>query len=86
MLLFHILMAVPRWEMIRKTPEQSWRILICHPNAGGVLVLGLGCENSHVAELKKYVRYDPRVKFLIAQEVEDEMEEAESIWKSWQSM
>lgn len=52
--------------------------LINHPNAGGVLVLGLGCENSHVAELKKYIgEYDPRrVKFLIAQEVEDEMEEA----------
>ena len=26
-----------------------------HPNAGGVLVLGLGCENSNIEELKKYI-------------------------------
>lgn len=26
--------------------------LINHPNAGGVLVLGLGCENSNIEELK----------------------------------
>lgn len=52
--------------------------LINHPNAGGVLVLGLGCENSSVAELKKYIgEYDDRrVKFLIAQESEDEMADA----------
>ncbi len=52
--------------------------LINHPNAGGVLVLGLGCENSSVAELKPYIGdYDERrVKFLVAQESEDEMAEA----------
>jgi altronate hydrolase len=51
--------------------------LINHPNAGGVLVLGLGCENSNIGELKKYIgEYDEkRVKFLVCQEVEDEMEE-----------
>ena len=27
--------------------------LIRHPNAGGVLVLGLGCENNRISELKK---------------------------------
>lgn len=50
--------------------------LIQHPNAGGVLVLGLGCENSNINELKKYIgAYDEnRVKFLVCQEVEDEME------------
>ena len=49
-----------------------------HPNAGGVLVLGLGCENSNIEELKKYIGpYDgDRVKFLVAQEWEDEVEEA----------
>ena len=49
-----------------------------HPNAGGVLVLGLGCENSGIEELKKYIGdYDERrVKFLVAQECEDEIEEA----------
>ncbi len=51
--------------------------LIKHPNAGGVLVLGLGCENSSIAELKPYIgTYDEsRVKFLQCQDVEDEMEE-----------
>lgn len=52
--------------------------LINHPNAGGVLVLGLGCENSNIEELKKYIGdYDPkRVRFLVAQECEDEITEA----------
>lgn len=49
--------------------------LINHPNAGGVLVLGLGCENSNIEELKRYIGdYDDRrVKFLVAQESEDEI-------------
>ena len=48
--------------------------LINHPNAGGVLVLGLGCENSNIDVLKNYIGdYDPkRVRFLVAQECEDE--------------
>lgn len=51
--------------------------LINHPNAGGVLVLGLGCENNQIDHLKKFIgEYDEnRVKFLVAQEVEDEVEE-----------
>ena len=50
--------------------------LIRHPNAAGVLVLGLGCENSNIEELKKYIGAvdEDRVKFLVAQEVEDEIE------------
>ncbi len=55
--------------------------LVNHPNAGGVLVLGLGCENSNIGELKKYIGdYDEnRVKFLVCQECEDEMEEGEKL-------
>lgn len=47
-----------------------------HPNAGGVLVFGLGCENNTVTEFKeKLGEVDPnRVKFLIAQEVFDEVD------------
>ena len=50
--------------------------LIRHPNAGGVLVLGLGCENSNIDVLKPYIgETDPeRVKYLVCQETEDEME------------
>ena len=55
--------------------------LISHPNAGGVLVLGLGCENSNIPVLKPYL--EPidakRVRFLVCQEVDDEMEEGEKI-------
>lgn len=48
--------------------------LIHHPNAGGVLVLGLGCENSNIDVLKKYIgEYDPeRIRFVVAQQEEDE--------------
>lgn len=51
--------------------------LINHPNAGGVLVLGLGCENSNIEVLKPYIgEFDPdRVRFLQCQDVEDEVEE-----------
>ncbi len=50
--------------------------LINHPNAGGVLVLGLGCENNQISQLKKFIGDydDKRIKFLVAQEVEDEVE------------
>ncbi len=52
--------------------------MIHHPNAGGVLVLGLGCENSNIPVLMDYIgEYDEqRVKFLQCQDVEDEMETA----------
>lgn len=52
--------------------------LINHPNAGAVLVLGLGCENSRIEVLKDYIgEVNPdRVKFLQVQDVEDEQEKA----------
>lgn len=57
--------------------------LIRHPNASGVLVLGLGCENNHIAEFKKALGpYDEnRVKFLNAQDVEDEIAAALDLLK-----
>ena len=50
--------------------------LATHPNAGGVLLLGLGCENSGIAQIKPYMGdYDEsRVRFLVCQEAEDELE------------
>ena len=52
--------------------------LATHPNVGGVLVLGLGCENSGVAIVEEHMGdYDKsRVRFLVCQQVEDEFEEA----------
>lgn len=61
--------------------ENTRRILadlVNHPNAGGVLVLGLGCENSGIDVLKEYIgEYDEkRVKFLVCQESQNETEDA----------
>lgn len=52
-----------------------------HPNTGGVLVLGLGCENNQVAEFERTLgEYDSeRVKFLISQDVDDEIEAGKNI-------
>jgi altronate hydrolase len=51
--------------------------LVNHPNAAGILVLGLGCENNCVPEFKLHLgKYNPnRVRFLISQDVEDEIQE-----------
>ena len=57
--------------------------LINHPNAGGVLVLGLGCENSNIDVLKGYLgEIDAeRVKFLVSQDSDDEIAEGVEIVK-----
>lgn len=48
-----------------------------HPNAGGVLILGLGCENNQVESFKADMDFnEKRTKFLIMQDVEDEVESA----------
>ena len=50
--------------------------LVRHPNAGGVLVLSLGCENLTQEQFKEELGEwdDNRVKFLTCQKVEDEIE------------
>lgn len=55
--------------------------LVRHPNAGGVLVLSLGCENlTHEQFLEELGDYDKdRVKFLSCQDVEDEFEAGRSL-------
>lgn len=58
-----------------KTTQLILRGLISHPNAGGVLVLGLGCENNNIPEMKKVLGTwnEQRVKFLSVQDCEDEL-------------
>ncbi|MCE5343459.1 MAG: altronate dehydratase family protein [Eubacteriales bacterium] len=60
----------------QETTRQILADMAVHPNAGGVLVLGLGCENSGVDEIRKRMgNFDEtRVRFLIAQDVQDELE------------
>ena len=60
------------------TTQKTLCGLIRHPNAGGVLVLGLGCENNGLDELRAVLgeNYDKsRVRFLNLQDCEDEIAE-----------
>ena len=60
-----------------KTTQLVLRGLINHPNAGGVLVLGLGCENNNIGVFKKVLGdVNPeRVLFLNTQDVSDDIGE-----------
>ena len=60
-----------------KTTQLILRGLVNHPNAAGVLVLGLGCENNNLDEFKKVLGEvnSKRVKFLNAQDVDDDIAE-----------
>ena len=51
--------------------------LATHPNAGGVLLVGLGCENSGIDQIKPFMGDwdEDRVRFMVCQQVEDEIEE-----------
>ncbi len=53
------------------------RGMVNHPNAGGVLVLGLGCENNNIDVFKSFLGTwdEKRVRFLNCQDVEDEIAE-----------
>ncbi|MCR5209161.1 MAG: altronate dehydratase family protein [Lachnospiraceae bacterium] len=55
--------------------------LVRHPNAGGVLVLALGCENLTLDQFKEELgEWDPeRVKFLVCQNSEDELREGRKL-------
>lgn len=59
----------------RRNTQNILSGLVRNPNAGGVLVLGLGCEENYVAAFKEVLgEYNPdRVKFMVTQEVEDEL-------------
>ena len=53
------------------------RDIVLHANAGGVLVVGLGCENNQPDVFREFIgQYDEdRVKFMVVQKVGDEYEE-----------
>ncbi len=64
--------------------QKALAALVKHPNAGAVLVLGLGCENNQIASFKEVIGAwdEERVKFLISQEVEDEIEAGVAICRT----
>lgn len=52
------------------------RDMVLHPNAGGVLVVGLGCENNQVSAFRELLGEvdSSRIKFMETQKVDDEYE------------
>ncbi len=60
-----------------ETTKRVLTALVHHPNAAGVLVLSLGCENLTVEQFKAELREwnGERVKFLTCQDCEDELAE-----------
>ncbi len=61
--------------------QENYRLLLArlaaHPNAGGVLLLGLGCENSGIGTILPLLPEEAcaRIRTLNCQDVEDEAEE-----------
>ena len=58
------------------TTQKALAGLARHPNAGGVLVVGLGCENNNIREFQAVLGdYDPqRIRFLNCQDYPNEVE------------
>jgi altronate hydrolase len=64
--------------------ERTCRLLAAlarHPNAGGVLIIGLGCEHNQVSTFQALLgSYDTeRIAFLVAQDVSDEQKEGQTL-------
>ena len=59
----------------QKITQHILKGMVNHPNAAGVLVLGLGCENNNIEVFKKHLGTwnEKRVKFLNGQDYEDEI-------------
>jgi len=72
----------------QETTQKILRGLIRHPNAGGVLVLGLGCENNNLDVFRPVLGEvdEERVRFLNLQDCDDEMAEGLAILKSIRSV
>ena len=65
------------------------RDLVLHPNAGAVLVVGLGCENNQPDKFEELLgNYDKeRIRFMVSQKVEgDEVEEGMKILRELYSI
>jgi len=58
-----------------ETTKIILKSMVNHPNAGGVLVLGLGCENNLISSFKQFLGdiNENRVRFLNCQDSDDEI-------------
>ncbi|MDR1980716.1 MAG: altronate dehydratase family protein [Tannerellaceae bacterium] len=59
------------------------RNMATHPNAGAVLIVGLGCENNQPDAFREFLGdYDTeRIRFMVTQQVDDELETGMEILK-----
>jgi altronate hydrolase len=66
-----------------ETTRKILRDIVLHPNAGGVLVLGLGCENNQPDQFREFLgEFDEsRIKFMVTQKVKDEVAEGVKLLK-----
>lgn len=57
--------------------QKILRSLANHPNAAGVLIMGLGCENNYMELFQSFLHEidQQRMKFMVVQESRDEMDE-----------
>lgn len=71
----------------QSTTQKVLAGMVNHPNAAGVLVLGLGCENNNIDVFKGVLGTwdDKRVKFLNCQDSSDEVAEGIQIVKELQA-
>ena len=65
----------------KETTARVLADLVHHPNAGGVLVVSLGCEENNIPYFKQFLgEYDEsRVKFMVTQDFSDEIEEGRKL-------
>lgn len=59
----------------QSTTQKVLASLASHPNCGGVLILGLGCENNNIGVFKQFLNLDDdRLMFVNCQEENDELD------------
>ncbi|WP_432460501.1 MULTISPECIES: UxaA family hydrolase [unclassified Agarivorans] len=60
-----------------QTTKKLLQSMATHPNAGGTLVIGLGCENNQIVPFRQgLAAHDPeRIEFMVAQHSDDEVEQ-----------
>ncbi len=65
----------------QSTTQLILKGMVNHPNAAGILVLGLGCENNNIKVFKEILGdyNEKRVRFLNAQDYDDEIAEGVKI-------
>ena len=72
----------------QETTQKILKGMVFHPNAGGVLVLGLGCENNNIEVFKSVLGETnaQRVRFLNAQDYEDDFAEGVRVVRELQDI